>query len=213
MSNTDHLIESLSGQVRNSEKPLRLGRMLLLWVVGLGVYIAAIFASGIMPLRPDLIEVLAQKPLFGLEIASLMTLVLSTAWAAVFLGFPDCYQKKSVLRLPLKALGIFTLVLALAWATGSTNAEPGPGVECFLCICGLSFIPAACLFYRLRRMATVQPDIAGMLCSLCAFGLGALILRLSEQTDSIAHVVLWHYAPMLAISALGFCLGPRLLKW
>ena len=48
---------------------------------------------------------------------------------------------------------------------------------------------------------------------LSAFSVGAIWLRLHEETDSIDHVVVWHYLPMLAIGLIGFWLGKRLLKW
>lgn len=43
--------------------------------------------------------------------------------------------------------------------------------------------------------------------------MGALSLRLSEQTDSILHVIQWHYLPMIAVSLVGLWLGKTLLKW
>ncbi|HTY98673.1 MAG TPA: NrsF family protein, partial [Rhodocyclaceae bacterium] len=54
---------------------------------------------------------------------------------------------------------------------------------------------------------------AGSIAVLAAFSVGALWLRLHEVNDSIAHVVIWHYLPMLAAGSLGFGLGKRLLKW
>jgi hypothetical protein len=48
---------------------------------------------------------------------------------------------------------------------------------------------------------------------LSAFSIGAITLRLSEQTNSIIHVIEWHYLPMVGVAWLGVWLGKSLLKW
>ena len=69
------------------------------------------------------------------------------------------------------------------------------------------------MFLCLRRFASTHSRWTGMVALLAAFSVGALWLRLHEETDSIDHVVLWHYLPMVAISLAGWWLGRRLLKW
>jgi len=38
-------------------------------------------------------------------------------------------------------------------------------------------------------------------------------LRLYEQTDSIMHVIEWHYLPMIVFGIIGMWLGKTALKW
>jgi hypothetical protein len=42
---------------------------------------------------------------------------------------------------------------------------------------------------------------------------GALWESLHEQTDSIIHVVEWHYLPMIGFGIIGMWLGKKALKW
>ena len=63
------------------------------------------------------------------------------------------------------------------------------------------------------RFASTHPYSAGSVALLAAFGIGALSLRLAEPTDSIMHVMLWHYLPMLSVAILGLWLGKLVLKW
>ncbi|MDE1901366.1 MAG: DUF1109 domain-containing protein [Alphaproteobacteria bacterium] len=212
MKDTEALIADLSGKITPTRGACAY-RLFAGCVAALAVYIALIFATGFRSVRPDIAAALAQ-PLFDGEIASLILLVLSSVYAAILLGYPDRYQKPRVMRAVTASGAVFILVLAAeALRPGQPMHVSMAGVHCLLCISGLSLLPAALLFVRLRRMATVAPGLAGMLCALCAFAVGALILRLSEPTDNIAHVVVWHYLPMLGISFGGFWLGRRVLKW
>jgi hypothetical protein len=62
-------------------------------------------------------------------------------------------------------------------------------------------------------MAPTQPATAGCCAVMAAFALGALALRLSEETNSIVHVMTWHYFPMLMVAGLGLFLGKKIFRW
>ena len=80
-------------------------------------------------------------------------------------------------------------------------------------IASLTLLPAAWMLYVMRSLASTHPHLAGSIALLSAFSIGALSLRLSEQTDSIMHVMQWHYLPMIAVGLIGLGLGKLLLKW
>jgi hypothetical protein len=65
----------------------------------------------------------------------------------------------------------------------------------------------------MRKFASTHHCWAGGIALLAAFSVGALWLRLYEQTDSIMHVIEWHYLPMIFIGLAGMWLGRRILKW
>jgi hypothetical protein len=65
----------------------------------------------------------------------------------------------------------------------------------------------------MRKYASTHYRLAGSVALLFSFSVGALWLRLHEMTDSIVHVIEWHYLPMLVIGIVGLWLGQRLLKW
>jgi len=65
----------------------------------------------------------------------------------------------------------------------------------------------------MRKYASTHYRLAGSVALLSAFSVGAMWLRLHEVNDSIAHVIEWHYLPMLAIGLIGLWLGRVVLKW
>lgn len=207
------LIGKLSSEAGQMGKHTTLSTLFAVWAIGFAIYIGIVFLSGILLVRPDFIAMLTH-PLFAAEIAVLVAMVLSTALAAATLAFPDQYQKPHLLVLPPIAFALLVLVLIAAFILNPEMTGTGwEGAGCLLCISELSLPPALLMLYKARKMASTQPGKTGVLCLLCAFSIGALMLRLSEETNSIAHVVLWHYLPMLAIAALGLWLGKRVLRW
>ena len=213
MKDTETLIADLAGPNLTPAKPVGLCRYVSFWTLGLTLYVAAVFIFGILRLRPDL-AAFASQPFFMAEIAALVLLAFSTIIASAVLAYPDLYRHAYLAHAPWIGLVLFIGVLVLSWLhSANTVALTWQGFECLSCITLLSLLPAAGMLYGIKRMATVVPDQAGMTAALCAFSVGALILRLSEQTDSIPHVVVWHYLPMLVVAMLGLWLGPKLLRW
>src|SRR5258707_14378997 len=110
MTHTDQLIESLAREtkpVTRMRSPvklaLRLGAVLSLYALATGY---------VLGLRPDLAMQL-QRPFYLLEILLLATLSLSGLWACVHLAFPDQYQRRAVIQLPLWAFGALSIVLCI----------------------------------------------------------------------------------------------------
>jgi len=207
---TNQLIASLS-QDTGAVKPVRLSALISRWVGGFTAYAAVLIAcTGV---RPDLATAFT-RPLFALEILLLMGLVASTALTAALLSFPDGYQRRSMAWLPAPLGAAFLAVLAVAWRTSPAHVPfTGHGPECLSCISLYALLPGAFLFWQMRRMAPTKKGWAGTTAVIAAFSLGALALRLKEQTDSLPHLLQWHYLPMLALALLGLALGKWLLKW
>ncbi len=213
MASADDIISSLSqegAKVQSTASPMRL---MGVWIAFLYLYVFAIFTSHIFHLRPDILSMLVQ-PLFTAELVALSLLIMSSIAALVLFSFPDQYQKPHIIYVPLAGFISFVAVLAAEWAVSPVpDAFSFQGFECLSCIVGLLVIPAAFMIYKVRRMATTCPNRAGLTAALCAFAIGAFILRLVEATNSIQHLVMWHYAPMMIFALLGLWLGPKLLKW
>jgi hypothetical protein len=187
-------------------------RIFALWVVLSVVYCGLVLAFYLHP-RADLM-VKFHEPLFMAEIITLGALVLSAIFSAVVFSFPDQYQYRRIIYLPVAIFVIFCGVMFLAWRSMAVPNPPIPnGMECLVCITSLSILPALMIFYKIRRMASTNPAYAGACATLAAFAIGALTLRLSEDTNSIPHLVIWHYMPMLAAAAAGIWLGRKIFKW
>lgn len=173
------------------------------------VYLA--LALAISGLRPDLTQAL-QQPWYVAELLMLLLLFATATTSAALLSFPDLHQKRALAYAPVVAFALFALTLLLAWR--ANNAPPPVhDIECTISITLVALLPAAWTFYLMRGYASTHPDWAGSIALLAAFGTGALWLRLQEANDSVGHVVLWHYLPMLLAGFIGWILGRRLLRW
>ncbi len=182
-----------------------------LWLAGLVVYMTVVLLC--IHTRSDVLAKL-RSPLFFAETASLALVVITSALSAALLSYPDLMQKKPLAYAPLVAFALFLASVAVAWHADTPPAPP-PEHEmmCTLCMALYALAPAIWLFTTMRKAATTHAKLAGVTAALCAFSIGGLTLRLAEETDSISHIVTWHYAPMLALSLAGVWLGKAILKW
>jgi hypothetical protein len=175
------------------------------------IYLAISFSfSG---LRPDWLEQLHRFS-FVAEIITLTGIFFFTSLSVALLGFPDQFQKR---KLAMAPIWIFVLFLIVIFFAAQADNPPAPlplhSFQCTLSITLMAVLPAVWTFYFLRRYASTHYRLAGIFATLSAFSVGALWLRFYEATDSISHVVEWHYLPMLAVSFVGYWLGKRLLNW
>ena len=211
MNDIERLVATLSDEVRAVEPaphPYKLG---LQWAGAGALYLLVTLA--LTGLRPDWRASLGD-PWFAAEIAALSALLIVGAFSAALLAFPDLHQQRRTAFAPAWAFALFALLMFLSWRADVPPAPlPVHNIGCTLSILLFSLLPAAGIFYAMRRFASTHPRLFGMVAVLYAFSTGALWLRLHEQTDSIAHVVEWHYLPIIAVAALGGWLGKALLKW
>ncbi len=211
MDNIEKLVAKLSqevGSVACAPHPVLLG---LKWLAGAFAYlVGSLLISGV---RPDLLQQFHQ-PWFAAEIVCLFAIVIATALSAAVLAFPDMHQKRAWAYAPV---WIFALFVSVMWFSWLADTPPSPlpvhSIECTLAILMLSFLPAVGIFYVMRQFASTHLWQSGIVAVLFAFSTGALWLRLYEPTNSIIHVIEWHYLPMIGVVALGYGLGKWLLKW
>ena len=211
MEDIENLIESLAGEIGPVKQGPHPALIWIKWVGGAAAYVvAALLVSGH---RADLAMRL-HSPLFLAEIALLVLIVCTTALSASLLAFPDLYQRSGAVALPAAAFALFALTMALSFAADNPPSPPPVhSYQCTLSILLLSLLPMLWAFHTMRKLASTHFRFAGAIVSLYAFGIGALWLRLEEQTDSIVHVLEWHYLPMLGVGILGVLAGRALLKW
>lgn len=211
MNNIEQLIAGLSKDaqaVKPAPRPWLLG---LKWLGVAAVYllVALLFAGP----RPDWALQL-QKPWFVAEVVLLLGILVSTAFSAAILSFPDLHQQRRAAFAPVWIFALFALVMLISWlADNPPSPLPVHSFECTLSILMFSLLPTAGIFYAMRQFASTHLRLSGIVAVLFAFSTGALWLRLHEQTDSIIHLVEWHYLPMIAVAAAGWLLGKVLLKW
>lgn len=211
MNNLDSLVESLAADAKPIKKLPSPLRLTLLWSIAAIIYLAVtLLLSGF---RADIAQSL-RNPWFDMELLALLMVFVSAMLSAAVLAFPDLHQKRVLAWTPAVTFLLFTAVMASAWLADSPpSPKPVHSIECTASITLTTLFPALWTFLSLRRYASTHSQWAGSVALLSAFSVGAIWLRMHEETDSIAHVVVWHYLPMLAIGLIGFWLGKRLLKW
>jgi hypothetical protein len=149
-----------------------------------------------------------------LEVLVLAGIFISTALSTAILAFPDLHQQRRTAYAPVWVFALFVIVMIFALLADEPPAPlPMHSFECTLSIFLFSLLPSVAIFYAMRKLASTHPQLSGAVAVLFAFSTGALWLRLHEQTDSVIHVIEWHYLPMLGISLAGLWLGKCLLKW
>ena len=211
MPDTNTLIAQLSASntpVKQAPRPLR---FLLLWQ-GLAIAYVLLVMLFLKP-RPDLGMKLHDAMYLG-EILLLVAIAATASYSAALLAAPDLHQKRQIAFAPLMPLAGFGLLMWHAWQLDTPPAPlPAHHMECLRCIFFLSIAPAAWILMQMRCQASVHPAIAGAVAVLASGSLGCLALRLAEPTDSVLHLLEWHYLPMIGFCALGLLIGNRLLRW
>lgn len=211
MGNIDELIARLAqdtATVKLAPHPFMLSAK---WMGGAAAYlIVVLMLSG---LRPDLAAKL-HEPWFAAEIAALFCIFAATSLSASLLSFPDIHQLRRIAFAPVITFALFVAVIFPAWqADNPPAALPMHSFQCTLGITVLSLLPAAWMFYVMRKFASTHYHLAGCCALLFAFSTGAIWLRLYEVNNSIMHVIQWHYLPMIAFGMAGLGLGKVMLKW
>lgn len=215
MADTESLINQLSANA--AAKPLPHPQHFILRVlVVLVVY--ALGVQGMSGLRPDILEQLTLRPAYGMELLLLAAISISSVLAAIAAMYPDAYQRPTLLKLPY---AFFLLLLAFLGAQLLMPSQPLmvirpfniAGHACTLSIAAISMLPSAMIFLLLRQGATVRPLQAGSFAVLASAGIGCLSLRITEQNDSLVHLLTFHYGPILLFAALGALAGKWLIRW
>lgn len=206
-------LHDLIAELADAPAPVRPARpawqQLAVWVAVSAAYIALLVV--LFGVRPD-IAVKLQAPMFVAELAMLGLVIVSTGLCALLLGTPDMRQMPGLVCLPLLPLAAFMGVLGMGLEQVAAPL-PQEGLECLVCITLFSTVPALGIFYYLRRQASTHPKLTGAVAVLNAFSIGCFALRLSEETDAMQHLVLWHYLPMAGAALIGLGLGRAILKW
>jgi len=211
MVNIEELVESLAQDaavVQPAPHPFALAAK---WLAAAAAYIVlSLVFSG---LRPGLMAEL-HEPWFLAEIILLGGILVATSLSAALLAFPDLHQKRRAAFAPVVILALFALTIIFSWHADNPPAPlPVHSYQCTVSIALFALLPAAWMFYGMRKFASTHYRLAGSIALLYAFSIGALWLRLHEQNDSLIHVIQWHYIPMIAFGALGLWLGKVMLKW
>ena len=208
---TDNLVELLAKDL----VPWRFRSVLAAAVAG-GILIAAILFFAGIGFRPDISEaVKSARFLFKFVVT------ISLAVTAIWVVHSVCRPGSSLARIGL-ALAIAPALLICAAAVELLVLPESQWMPhlvghnarfCLTLIPLLSIGPLACLLVGLRQGAPSNPGLAGAVAGLAASGIAATFYAANCTDDSALFVMTWYPIAILFVTAAGYLIGRKLLRW
>lgn len=194
---------------------MRLGRMLALALVAGGVVSALVLLSTV-GVRPNLATAIeTARVLFKIGFTLVLAIV---ACRLVFLvGQPGRSLKARGFQLAvpglLLAIAVVSELLVLpsqAWTASLIGRNAG---FCLFFIPVLSLAPLTGFLIVLRNGAPDNPGLAGASAGLAAGAIAALLYAFHCPDDSPLFLSVWYSIAVLLVTAAGYFVGRRWLRW
>lgn len=209
---TDDLINLLA-----QDTPVRapLGRALALATVGGVVICAAMFFAGI-GFRGD-IDSAMQTGRFLFKFVVTIALAVSAGSLVFRIGRPGVVLKPWALALLaaplLLAVAVFVELSVMPSDSWSARMVGHNAHFCLTLIPLLSVGPLACFLFALRQGAPERPGVAGAVAGLAASGIAATFYASNCTDDSPLFVALWYPIAIAMVTAAGYLIGSKVLRW
>ncbi|HQS07829.1 MAG: hypothetical protein B7Y12_11660 [Rhizobiales bacterium 24-66-13] len=212
--NTDDLIDFLATRVEPVDPHRQDRQALAALLMSFAAATAAVIVA--LGLRADLMEAMVSAG-FAMKIGFLVTLVAIALW-----GLRKGARAGAADPVPL---GLLCVPLVLLWMLGALELARLPLASwratvlfyewpvCLLSIPLLSALPLVALTLVVREGAPTHLRYCGALTGLCAGGLGALAYAAYCLNDTPVYVGVWYVAGIAAVTAFGWLMGPRMLRW
>jgi hypothetical protein len=160
-------------------------------------------------LRANLSEVATQ---FSFLLSTVL-LLLAAAFASYFVfrsGVPGRIYKR------WEEMSIKFLIVLAAFPYFFSNAPSldAEGYRCSLTVAFFALLPAVGFLYFLKnKYAVLQPRRTGYLLGLASGALGAALIALHCPSTESAHLLVWHFLPVLALAVIFSQVAIRVLKF
>lgn len=138
--------------------------------------------------------------------------------AAAFMTAIPGYNSKMVLLLLAAGLAIWGGIFALSGgqtsaAEFSAEAANHTGILCTFDVILLTAIPGIIAFALLKKHAATNLGYSGALVVLATASIAAASSRFLCHIMDPAHLIIWHFLPVILMGIFGILLGRWLLKW
>lgn len=187
----------------------------LLWIAGILLYLFVfLMVDGF---RPGIFEKLTSTG-FVLELILLLLIGISATLSAFCLSRPDDFQMPWIKYSPFPLLFIWVVV---AFATQADSIGIGylwyslslDQFDCPIHILLFSTLPGIALFFLVRMGAAIRYYWAGGMTTLSVTAFAYLFMRLVENNDNPAHLLVWHALPIFLMCLIGMVAGRKALRW
>ena len=169
-------------------------------------------------LRYDLLKVI-HYPGFQLVNSFILLSGLLAAYAAFDLRIPRTRPGLKIKFLLLSAtliwIGLFSYFLQeVDWREVGAHFT----VEHYIHHCLIDFslimaVPVFSIFYMLKKGASTHPFWSGYAAFLAAASFAAIGMRFLCPLDDTAHLLVWHFLPVVIFVVIGSLIGKYLLRW
>lgn len=186
------------------------GGMAAFLVVG-----AVIVLGGV---RPDFLEII-RRPVFLFENIAMLVAGLLAASVAFQLRVPQAVITRPIKGLLTAATAIWIFEVIRCYLNASDLASEARLDfahyihDCLIDLTLMMAIPAAFMFFMLKKGATTQALWAGYAALLATASFAALGMRYLCASDDPAHLLVWHFLPVVVYAAIGSLIGRTLLRW
>ena len=209
---TDDLIELLT---KDAKVRVRFAHVFLI-ALAVGLAVSAGLLLSTYGIRDNMAEAI-ETPRVQFKLGLTLLLALTSTRLAFLIGKPGISLRSAVLSLlwPLLLLlaGIATELIVLPQGAWETSLKGQHWSFCLVFVPTLAVAPLAALLYSVRQGAPENPGLAGALAGLSAGGIAAAIYAWHCPDDSPLFVATWYTIAMSVVTAMGFLLGRRLLRW
>jgi hypothetical protein len=95
----------------------------------------------------------------------------------------------------------------------SSEMHNARGMLCTMDVILLAVIPGIITFIMLKRLATTNLGYTGAFAVLAITSIAVVSSRFMCHNMDPAHLIIWHFLPVLIMGFIGILLGKKLLKW
>jgi hypothetical protein len=208
---TQNLIDDLVADLKPIEAPGRISRPVVFWLAIATVYsIVSVFVSG--PLREGSLLHLVELPLFAGETLLAAIAIAVAAIATLRLALPGRNG-------PMREFGTVFILLALwvgiyvaaFWYPVHPVSTFGGRGDCVWQVPLFSLPSLAVLLYLANRQYPLWPRTTGLLAGVAAAAIPAELMQFGCMYEP-AHILTHHMAPILVTAAIGWLVGPFVLR-
>lgn len=212
--NTEQLIKQLVEEGAQEALPHPM-KQTIKWLLVALLYLGGV--SLFFGFRADIAVQLSTVSI-DLELLFLLAMAVSAALAAFCLSRPDGHQMPWIKYIPFAFL-LPWAITAFAGSAGDlqlANILHEMTLNQFGCpwhILLFSVPPGIVMFLALRKGATIRCCWAGLMAAWSVSAFAYMLMRLFEQNDDPAHLLVWHVFPIVLICIAGMMIGKFALRW
>ena len=210
---TDDLIAQLSSGL----EPVKRGAVgrLLLGAAVLGMLGSVALMLSLIGLRHDFARAIVS---FGMWTKLVYTFVIAGLgfWLVERMGRPGAEMTRPLQLLAIPLLAILLLSVLQMNAPSAVMPRLVLGHSSRVCafLVTMTALPTlAATFWALRKLAPTQLTVAGAGAGLFAGAVGAFVYSFHCTEGAAPFIAIWYTLGIVAVTALGALLGPRVLRW